>query len=76
MNRIKRISMELIEKHGDKFTDDFEKNKEVIGQVAIIRSKRLKNQIAGYITNYIKGEMDSKEEQEQEQVEEVAEVSE
>ena len=76
MNRIKRISTQLIERHGDMFNDDFEKNKEAISKVAIIRSKRLKNKIAGYITIYMKDQMDSKEEKEEEETEEIAEVSE
>ncbi len=78
MNRIKRISMHLIEKHGDTFSNDFEKNKEVLNKVAVIRSKRLKNEVAGYITVYIQGQIDSKEEKEEEieKVEEIAEVSE
>ncbi|MCP8310601.1 MAG: hypothetical protein L6N95_00900 [Candidatus Methylarchaceae archaeon HK01B] len=51
MNRIKRISIQIWEKYGDLFTDDFDKNKTVLGQVSIVRSKQLRNKIAGYITN-------------------------
>jgi len=78
MNRIKRISMQLIEKHGDMFSNDFEKNKEVLNKVAVIRSKRLKNEVAGYITVYIQGQMDSEKEKEEEiaEIAEIAEVSE
>ena len=39
MNRIKRISAELLEKYPDKFGLDFNANKNVISEVAIIRSK-------------------------------------
>ncbi len=42
--------MLLLEKYGNLFTTDFEKNKEVLSRVAIIRSKELRNEIAGYIT--------------------------
>ncbi|MFQ5940215.1 MAG: 30S ribosomal protein S17e [Nitrososphaerales archaeon] len=66
MNRIKRISMQFIEKYWDMFSDDFEKNKEVLNKVGIIRSKRLKNEIAGYITVYVKGHVQSKKEKEEE----------
>lgn len=76
MNRIKRISMQLIEKHQDLFNDDFEKNKEVLNKVAVIRSKRLKNKIAGYITVFMKGQMDGKEEKEGEEIEEMEEIAE
>ena len=50
MNRIKRISTELLEKYPDKFGLDFNANKHVISEVAIIRSKLLRNELAGYIT--------------------------
>ncbi|MCP8304014.1 MAG: 30S ribosomal protein S17e [archaeon] len=51
MNRIKRISIQVLEKYGDLFTDDFDKNKAVLGQVSTVRSKHLRNKIAGYITS-------------------------
>ena len=40
----------ILEKHPDLFTTDFEKNKELLTEVAIIRTKALRNEIAGYIT--------------------------
>lgn len=63
MNRIKRISMQLIEKHTDLFSGDYEKNKEVLNRVAIIRSKQLRNEVVGYITAFIKSQINSKEEE-------------
>ncbi|MEM2759844.1 MAG: 30S ribosomal protein S17e [Nitrososphaerales archaeon] len=62
MNRIKRISMQLIERHAEKFSSDYEKNKEVLSKIAIIRSKQLRNEVAGYITAYVKRQGDRKEE--------------
>jgi small subunit ribosomal protein S17e len=53
MDRIKRISNELLEKYPDKFGTDFNQNKEAIKQIAIVRSKLLRNKIAGYITSYL-----------------------
>jgi small subunit ribosomal protein S17e len=50
LDRVRRLSLLLLEKHGNLFTTDFEKNKEILSQVAIIRSKELRNEIAGYIT--------------------------
>lgn len=47
---VKHIAKELYQKHDDKFTTDFSKNKEVINQLIVIKSKKLKNVIAGYIT--------------------------
>ncbi|MFL6480743.1 MAG: 30S ribosomal protein S17e [Nitrososphaera sp.] len=54
MNRIKRISTELMEKYPDKFGLDFNSNKNVISEIAIIRSKVLRNEIAGYITAHLR----------------------
>ena len=50
MDRVRRISEELLTKYHDTFGTDFQKNKEQVEQVAVIRSKMLKNRIAGYIT--------------------------
>jgi small subunit ribosomal protein S17e len=47
---IKRNTAELIEKFGDKFTNDFEKNKEVLQGLVKTNSKKIRNRIAGYIT--------------------------
>jgi small subunit ribosomal protein S17e len=61
MDRIKRISNELLEKYPDRFSTDFEENKEAIKQIAVIRSKLLRNKIAGYITSYIHRQAAEKE---------------
>ena len=57
MDRIKRLSYEVLETHKSKFGEDFADNKKILDQVSIVRSKGLKNEIAGYITNYIKKEI-------------------
>jgi len=51
---IKRIGNELIEKFGDRFTTDFDTNKKIVEEVALVSTKRLRNRIAGYITSKIK----------------------
>jgi small subunit ribosomal protein S17e len=53
MDRIKRISTELLEKYPDRFSVDFEENKKVIKEIAVVRSKILRNRLAGYITSYL-----------------------
>ena len=40
--------------HKSKFGQDYVENKKTLNQVSIIRSKGLKNKIAGYITRFIK----------------------
>lgn len=57
MDRIKRLSYEVLDEHKPKFGVDFADNKKVLDQIAIIRSKGLKNEIAGYITKFIKKEI-------------------
>lgn len=51
---IKKISKELVGKYSEIFTDDFEKNKELLNQFIIVQSKLLRNRIAGYIVHLIK----------------------
>jgi small subunit ribosomal protein S17e len=51
--------MQAIERYGAKFTSDFSENKKILEQISIIRSKGLKNEIAGYITKFIKREKSS-----------------
>ena len=38
----------------DAFTEDFEHNKKVVSEYISVDSKRVRNQIAGYITHLIK----------------------
>ncbi|MEM4969998.1 MAG: 30S ribosomal protein S17e [Sulfolobales archaeon] len=51
---IKRISRELLEKYPDLFTKDFQKNKEILKTLLRTQNKKLRNQIAGYITHLVK----------------------
>ena len=57
MDRIKRLSYEVLVDHKTKFGEDFADNKKALDQVSIVRSKGLKNEIAGYITKFIKKEV-------------------
>ena len=65
MDRIRRISEQLLEKHPELFNTDFEKNKESLGIVAEVRSKMLRNKIAGYIAKLEKDELEEEEEERQ-----------
>ncbi len=53
MDRVKKMANELLERYPDKFTSDFNENKETIKNFAIVRSKELRNKIAGYITKNV-----------------------
>ena len=57
MDRIKRLSYEVLDGHKSKFGEDFADNKKILDQISIIRSKGLKNEVAGYITKFIKKEI-------------------
>lgn len=53
LNRVKKLSTELLNRYPDKFNIDFQQNKKTIDEIAKVRSKELRNQIAGYIASYI-----------------------
>ena len=57
MDRIKRLSYEVLDGHKSKFGEDFVDNKKVLNEISIIRSKGLKNKMAGYITKFVKKEI-------------------
>jgi len=57
VDRIKRLSYEVLDIHKSKFGEDFADNKKILDEVSIIRSKSLKNKITGYITRFIKKEI-------------------
>ncbi|PKY00367.1 hypothetical protein P168DRAFT_293627 [Aspergillus campestris IBT 28561] len=51
---VKRSAKVVIERYYPKLTLDFEVNKKVCDEVAIIASKRLRNKIAGYTTHLMR----------------------
>jgi small subunit ribosomal protein S17e len=53
VDRVKRMSNELLERYPDKFTIDFNENKEAIKNYALVSSKGLRNNIAGFITSVV-----------------------
>ena len=53
MDRIKRISNELMNEYSERFGTDFSTNKQSLNEISIVRSKGLKNKIAGYITKIL-----------------------
>jgi small subunit ribosomal protein S17e len=61
VDRIKRLSYEVLEKNRARFGEDFADNKKLLDEFAIVRSKGLKNEIAGYITKFIKNERKEEE---------------
>uniref|UniRef100_A0A7S1IWL7 40S ribosomal protein S17 n=1 Tax=Eutreptiella gymnastica TaxID=73025 RepID=A0A7S1IWL7_9EUGL len=51
---VKKASKVIIEKYFQKLTQDFQTNKKVICEIAIIPSVRLRNKIAGFATHLMK----------------------
>ena len=51
---IRRTSLRLVEEHREKFKKDFDENKEIVGSLIEVPSKKQRNIIAGYVTRLIK----------------------
>ncbi|KAG2474704.1 MAG: hypothetical protein NPMRTH4_160013 [Nitrosopumilales archaeon] len=65
MDRIKKLSLEILKNYKIDFGIDFKDNKKTLERISIIRSKGLKNEIAGYITKYINHEILDKKKKEE-----------
>lgn len=50
---VKRTARKLLESYPDVFTGDFNHNKAVVSTLVETRSKKLRNQIAGYVTRVV-----------------------
>ena len=46
--QVKRIARELLDKYPNKFTADFENNKQLVTDYTNISSTKLRNRVAGY----------------------------
>lgn len=53
---VKSSGQKIYQKAGAEFTENFDKNKEIVNKYAEIPSKRLKNSVVGYITRLVKKE--------------------
>jgi small subunit ribosomal protein S17e len=51
---IKRSARQIVEKYYPRLTLDFDTNKRITDEVAVLPSKRLRNKIAGYVTHLMK----------------------
>lgn len=54
LKKIKRIGLELWEKHREKFSDNFEENKKIVEELLYVPSKKLRNKVAGFLTHLVK----------------------
>ena len=51
-NYIKRVAIELVRSHPDKFTEDFDHNKKAVAELTDVGSITMRNRIAGYVTRF------------------------
>ena len=52
---IKNIGKTLLERYPEKFTENFEKNKMEVSNLTNIKTRKIRNIVAGYIVRKIKG---------------------
>ena len=52
--QIKHVAKELIAKFPDKFSTNFDDNKHMVGELTEGATTRVRNQVAGYITQHYK----------------------
>ena len=51
---IKRLTHALIDRHAERFGEDFTQNKELVGASIKGGSKKMRNVIAGYVTRLVR----------------------
>ena len=51
---IKRAARKIIEKYYNRLTLDFDINKRVIDEIAVVPTKRMRNKIAGFLTHLMR----------------------
>jgi small subunit ribosomal protein S17e len=49
---IKRVAIELVKRFPEQFTDDYEHNKQKVQELTNVKTSRLRNRIAGYVTRF------------------------
>ena len=65
MDKTRRLSEIILERHPEAFSADYEKNKAALKELALIPSKQLRNHIAGYIAKTLKEDKVEEEEEEE-----------
>jgi len=54
--KVKGVTQDLLEMYRDQFTGDFNENKLKVNELTNVKSKKLRNIIAGYATRMAKAE--------------------
>jgi small subunit ribosomal protein S17e len=63
-DQVKRTARELVRRFPDKFSNNFEENKLLVGKLVQGPSRKVRNQIAGYIARYLAGQEEEVSEEE------------
>lgn len=50
---IKRLAKDLVSAEPEKFSDDFDENKDILKETDEFESKKLRNRVAGYIVRVV-----------------------
>lgn len=50
---IKTIALDLLREYTDEFSGNFDTNKQLVTQFTDIKSKKIRNRVAGYITRRV-----------------------
>ena len=58
---IKRVTHQLMKLHANEFSEDFDKNKEVVNKLILTPSRKLRNNVAGYVTRLVKKSKEPKD---------------
>ena len=58
--RVQRLGMTLIQTYPKKFNANFDNNKKSVNTLAEVQTKKLRNQLAGFITRKIKNKKEIK----------------
>ena len=58
---VKRITKQLVSEHKEEFSEDYNKNKEVLKKYIITKSPKIRNVIAGYSSRLIKQSKENKQ---------------
>lgn len=53
---VKRLAKDLVSADADRFTDDFDHNKEELKSMDEFNSKKLRNRVAGYIVRVVQNQ--------------------
>lgn len=51
---VKRIARQIMAEYEDLVTDSFEENKKLLKEISEIKSKKLRNKVAGYLVRLVK----------------------